>query len=103
MKNKFFLIYYEDLTCDTIWSLHNSICLDEGQRLEVKAESVFDVRFKLKNPRTDNFLWKATVIAVGHKDFCDNLRESTWVKVIESNGDMSYLPLIPVVDPDLTL
>ena len=38
-----------------------------------------------------------------HKEFCDNLRESTWVKVIESNGDMSYVPLIPVVDPDLTL
>ena len=28
--------------------------------------STFDVRFKLKNPRTNNFLWKANVIAVGH-------------------------------------
>ena len=40
---------------------------------------------------------------MGHKDFCDAWRDNAWVKVIEANGDMSYVPLVPVVDPDLTL
>ena len=65
--------------------------------------STFDVKFKFKNPRTDNFLWQATVITVGHKDFCDTWRQNAWVKVIEANGDMGYVHLVPVVDPDLTL
>ena len=65
--------------------------------------ATFDVKFKLKNPRTDNFLWQATVITVGHKDFCDTWRENAWVKLIEANGDMGFVHLVPVVDPDLTL
>ena len=40
---------------------------------------------------------------MGHKDFCDTWRDNAWVKVIEANGDMSYVHLVPVVDPDLTL
>ena len=69
----------------------------------LKDGSTLDVRFKLKNPRTNNFLWKATVIAVGHKEFCLNWQKNAWVQIVETNGDKSYLPLVPVVDPDLTL
>ena len=40
---------------------------------------------------------------MGHKEFCNKWRENAWVQVNEANGDKNYRPLIPVVDPDLTL
>ena len=43
------------------------------------------------------------MIAVGHKEFCLNWQKNAWVQIVETNGDKSYLPLVPVVDPDLTL
>ena len=43
------------------------------------------------------------MITVGHKEFCLNWQKNAWVQIVETNGDKSYLPLVPVVDPDLTL
>ena len=43
------------------------------------------------------------MFTVGHKEFCLNWQKNAWVQIVETNGDKSYLPLVPVVDPDLTL
>ncbi|XP_075242665.1 uncharacterized protein LOC142337336 [Convolutriloba macropyga] len=103
LKNRYWLVHYEDNTCDASWSRHNSIVLDMVARTKIKKHDAVEVRFRHRNPRTDNFIWTANVLRVGGKDYIEKWKQDAWVQITSAEGDINFVPLLPLVDPDLTI
>ena len=61
------------------------------------------MKYSLKNPRTNSFLWRGTVIAIGHKFYCEQEGKRARLEILEADGNRSFLPLAQRSDPDLTV
>ena len=61
------------------------------------------MKYSLRNPRTNSFLWRGTVIAIGHKFYCEQEGKRARLEVTEVDGNKSFLPLVQRSDPDLTV
>ena len=58
--------------------------------------------FSQRNPRTDSFYLRGSVLAVGHNNFCEELARNG-IQVTEADGNVSFQPVVQRTDPDLTV
>ena len=61
-----------------------------------------DVKYSQINPRTNSFYWTGTVISIGGKEFIENEAKSAHVQVAESDGNVSFIPVVQREDPNMT-
>ena len=71
--------------------------------LLLQKHDTVDVRFKVKNPRTNTFIWTANALLIGGKDYIEQWKQDAWVQITNAGGDINFVPLVPLVDPDLTI
>ena len=102
LHNRFWLVYFEDNTCQVIWSKHNNVRMDMVERTKVEEGSIVDVKYTQKNPNTDSFYWTGTVISIGGEEFIKNEAKSAHVQVTQNNGDVALIPVVQREDPDMT-
>ena len=60
------------------------------------------MKYNQRNPRTNSFYWRGSVISIGRKDFIDQEASNAHIQVIESDGNVSFVPVVQREDPDLT-
>ena len=60
------------------------------------------MKYSQKNPRTDSFYWTGTVLSVGREAFCEEEARNARLQVTESNGNVSFIPIVRREDPDMT-
>ena len=77
--------------------------MDMVSRTKVTDGSLVDVKYTQKNPNTDSFYWKGTVISVGGEEFIKNEAKTAHVQVTQHNGDVSLIPVVQREDPDMTV
>ena len=61
------------------------------------------MKYSHKNPRCDSFYWRGSVLAVGHKNFCDEELARARIQVTEADGNVSFQPVVQRTDPNLTV
>ena len=61
------------------------------------------MKYSHKNPRPDSFYWRGSVLAVGHKNFCDEELARARIQVTEADGNVSFQPVVQRTDPNLTV
>ena len=61
------------------------------------------MNYSHKNPRTGSFYWRGSVLAVGHKNFCDEELARARIQVTEAEGNVSFQPVVQRTDPKLTV
>ena len=61
------------------------------------------MKYSHKNPRTDSFYWRGSVLAVGHKNFRDEELARARIQVTEADGNVSFQPVVQRTDPNLTV
>ena len=62
-----------------------------------------DVKWIKKNPRTKSYIWTARVLQEGHEDFCEMWSTKACAQLVDSEGNTSFIPVVPNCDPDLTV
>ena len=65
--------------------------------------SEIEIKLKQKNKRTGSNIWPATVLSVGHKSFVERWAYESCLQIEGANGQVDFVPLVPLADPDLTL
>ena len=61
------------------------------------------MKYSHKNQRTDSFYWRGSVLAVGHKNFCDEELARVRIQVTEADGNVSFQRVVQKTDPNLTV
>ena len=103
LANLYWLVYFEDQSCSVVPAKANCVCLELPERVHVKTDEFINIRWHKKNPTTKSYIWTVRVLQLGHQDFCERWLGSACVQIEDASGNKSFAPIVPCVDPDLTI